>query len=32
MRTLTIAFNHTVAVIAHIAKELGNREIIRFDV
>lgn len=30
--TLTIAFNHTVAVIAHIAKELDNREITSFDV
>lgn len=25
--TLTIAFNHTVAVIAHIAKELDSREV-----
>lgn len=30
--TLTIAFNHTVTVIAHIAKELDNREITSFDV
>lgn len=28
---LTIAFNHTVAVIAHIAKELDNRETRRWS-
>lgn len=30
--TLTIAFNHAVAMIAHVTKELHNRKLTRFDV
>lgn len=30
--TLTIAFNHAVAMIAHVTKELHNRKLARFDV